>query len=363
MGFLDWVSQTKQNLGIGNANYIPGINFGTGSPPPNRQVLGQSTQNTQPQQSTQNSFTSSPYVNAPSYSPANTSTLSSGPTPGPGPGPNPGGYDPGAEARRIAEEQARVDLENAMMGYRQYEENATAQIGDLGKEKEGILSGYGLQRERAEKTATTATTEAREGKETAKGKALSTAQDVTKGNRNVLRALGILSSSAAGEMLSKPMTEFGTQAADLEQGFIKRKEEVQNWLMDRGKDIDLQVNQVNDKFTSLISQIQRDIRFNGEQRAAAVREATVAKQSTLAQIRQESESYQQAANQYKADMLGQIAQIQISQNPQADISAIMSQMIQLSSPDRQSQQAQIYQPGLSDEEKRKQQSQGILSGQ
>jgi len=250
---------------------------------------------------------------------------------------------PNDEQRRLAEEQARLELENAMREFDRQAQEAEAQKQELGTQQESILSGLGLERQKAESQATASKTQATQATKKAQNKALSTAQDVERKNRNVLRALGILSSSAAGEMLGKPYGEYQTASADLQQGLVNRVTEIDQWLRERGQEVDNATNQVKSQFTNLIGQINRDMRFNGEQRAAAVQQAQLALRQTMSDIDSKAQAYQQAANQYTSQMLQQIAQIQLYQNPQADVSGILSSSISAVNPNYGRQQVGISQ--------------------
>lgn len=70
MPLLSTIKNIKQSLGIGNANYIPFINFGTGSPAPVRnQVLGTQTQAPAPSVNNPVASTQYSYPVGPSYTP------------------------------------------------------------------------------------------------------------------------------------------------------------------------------------------------------------------------------------------------------------------------------------------------------
>lgn len=266
------------------------------------------------------------------------------------------GPDPFAESRRIAEETAKRELEGALTEYDRYAEEAGAQRASLGTQRGTRLSELETERGRTEKAHVTAEEEARGETGEAKEKALSTAQDIQKTNRNVLRAMGILSSSAAGEMLTKPMTEFGKQSAELQQGLVKRLTAVEDWWMERQTDFSKATQDVNTQYDELVGGIDRDMRFSGEQRAQAVRDASTALQGRIQEINQQAVAYQQAARQYSDNVLMQIAQMKMYQDPQADMSGIFNTLLSGQS-GGQRQQTGIYQ-GETDEEKRRR---GLLS--
>ena len=238
-----------------------------------------------------------------------------------------GGNDIFGQMGEQAKSQAQLELEQALNEYDYYAEQAQNQIGQLGTQKASALSEMGTALGKSQKQATTATEEATSATLSAKGKALSTAQDVQRKNRNVLRALGILSSSAAGEMLGKPMTEYGTQAGELEQSLLKRKVVVQDWLGERTAEHQKAVADLEQKYTDLVSNIQTDLRFNDRQRTTAVKAAQNALQQRISEIQQSAMNYQMAAQNYNSNIISQIAQLKLYQNPQADISGLLGTLI------------------------------------
>ena len=249
---------------------------------------------------------------------------------------------------------AKAELEDALNQLDYLGETMLQQKTEAGQQKESALSSLGSQFQSAEQRAKGLTTEAQESTTSGQRKALSTAQDVTKSNRNVLRALGILSSSAAGEMLTRPLEEYGIQAADLQQAFVKRKGQVEDWLSERFTEFNQAKTNVQTQFDNIVAKIDQDLRFNKRDKITAVKNAQAAFQETIATLNAQAQSYAQAADEYKNNMLTQIAQLQQYQKPQADTSGILSQMI--TSPT----QAKPMQVGtlMSEEEQRKK---GLLS--
>lgn len=265
-----------------------------------------------------------------------------------------GGYNQG-QAENNANNQAQIELQQALAEFDKQAELGQNQIGYLEGQQGQTLSDLETMRGRTATEATTAKADAESSTQSEKGKALNTAQGVQKQNRNILRALGILSSSAAGEMLTKPLTEYGQQAAELGMQLVKRKSQVDDWLMQRNQDFDSQTNQIKSQYANLIGNIQTDLRYNGEQRALAVKAASSALQNKLQEISQTAMQYKQAAQEYNNGILGQIAQIQLYQNPNADISGILSSMLNPGQQTAQPQQVGIQQ---SEEQKKK----SLLSG-
>ena len=180
--------------------------------------------NTQPQEFLPQNFQSAENIQSSVQSgtyksPFSTTSTGGGQTLGASTANTGGGYqDPLAGQGEAAKSQAQIELEQTLGEYDRYAEEARAQSTNLDTQRTSALGSMENTLSRSKAEATAAKGEATSATLSAKNKALGTAQDVQRSNRNVLRALGILSSSAAGEMLNKPMQEFGSQAADLEQG-------------------------------------------------------------------------------------------------------------------------------------------------
>jgi len=226
-----------------------------------------------------------------------------------------------------AKDQSALDLEAALKEHDYYAQLGQGQITSLGEQQANALGALGQNYGLAQGQATTAGAEATSDTQSAKNKTLSTAQGVQKSNRNVLRALGILSSSAAGEMLNKPMNEYAKQAADLEQGLIQRKNVIKDWLLARSAEFQQATAQTTQKFNDMVNQINTDLRFNAGQRADAVKQASAALKTTLANIEAQKVNYQQTANQYASNILAQIAQLKIQQGEKVDTNALQQGML------------------------------------
>jgi hypothetical protein len=128
-------------------------------------------------------------------------------------------------------------------------------------------------------------------------------------------------------MLAKPMQAYGQQAADLEQGLIQRKNVIGDWVAQRTNEFQQAKDQAIQKYNEIANQIQTDLRFNDRQRTDAVKQASAALQTHLAQIDAQNISYQQTAQQYNANILAQIAQLRLYQNPQANTTDIQNTLL------------------------------------
>jgi len=269
-------------------------------------------------------------------------------------GGNPTGGNPMEGMEESARSQAQIELEQAMAENEYVQSTLNQQSGQLDTQLTRSLSSLETDRSRANTEHMTAEKEATSATETAKNKALSTAQDIQKKNRNVLRALGILSSSAGGEMLTKPMTEYGSQAAELQQGLVDRLGKVEQWWIDRSHDFDVAKQDVQQKYADLKEKIANDLRFNAQQRGIAIKAGTVALNARLKEIEAQKIQYQTAAKQYSDNILLKIAEMKMYQNPTADVSAIYNTLLSSAQGVQQPQQVGIQQT----EEQRKR----LLSG-
>lgn len=317
-----------------------------------------------------------------------TGTLSNNPNPNPNPAPSGGGSGPGYggtfEGQTVskdgqtwkyqngqwvsqggggggydAEAAAKAALDAALGELDYAKENLQAQSGQLDTQRAGALSTLDTEYGKAEKEKGLAMTEATQATAEAKNKALSTANDVTKKNRNVLRALGILSSSAGGEILTKAMTEYGTQAGELQQGLIKRLATVEDWWMNRQQEFTKAKTDLETQYATLKENINRDLRFNDRQRLSAVKAAQAAMQQRVYEVAQQQQAYQTAAKQYSDNILLKIAEMKMYQNPSADVSAIYNQLLSSAQGGIQYRQVGVAQ---SEEERRRQQEQSSLLG-
>lgn len=226
-----------------------------------------------------------------------------------------------------ATNQAQIELEQTLSEYDKQAEGLQSQSGQLDAQRQSALGTLSGKQTEAVNEAGRAKQEAKDTTQTAQRKLLSTAQDVQRSNRNVLRALGILSSSAAGEMLNKPINEFQTQAGELQQGLVKRIGVVEDWLMSRQNEFANATKELETQYASLKENISRDLRFNSRDRVAAVKAAGAALQQRMQEIEQQSLQYAQAAKQYSDNILMKIAEMQMYQNPQADTSSIMNTLL------------------------------------
>ncbi len=145
-------------------------------------------------------------------------------------------------------------------------------------------------------------------------------------NRNTLRALGILSSSAAGDILARPLEAFDQERARIVQLGTQRMNELDDFMNQKTSEHSNAVQQLESQYTELVGNIQRDLRFNERQRADAIESANSALSSRLAEIKQAQFNYENAVKAQKANWAMQLAQMNSYQLPQAQVNQILSQV-------------------------------------
>jgi len=205
------------------------------------------------------------------------------------------GFD---ESKRAEEERTAAELDSLNAQYDRSSELLSSQLSSLGTQKEQSIQGLSGAQEDYESQVGSARTGYETQTKTNISEALGTAKDVEKRTRNMLRGLGILSSSAAGELLQRPYTEFDKQRAGMVQDLSTRTKELDDALIRGKKDFVLKVKQLESNYADLVGQIQIDQRFNQRDKAAAIREAQASLTNRMSQIDTEQRNYQNEVAQY-----------------------------------------------------------------
>lgn len=171
----------------------------------------------------------------------------------------------------------------------------------------------------------------------------STAQQTQMKNRNILRALGILNSSYAGESLQRPMEQFAQQRNDLMTAAQTRSQELDDLLTQKTAEHQNMLAGLRSNYDNLVNQVNTDLRFNDRQRADAIKAVNSALSQSLYNIQQQQQSIaQQVANQ-KTQLQQALASVNAYTTPQANLSNITSALEAPGQVGSQSkQQASIY---------------------
>lgn len=246
-----------------------------------------------------------------------------------------------AAQRNSAQSQydAQLGAENTAYDYNAQQLND--QLGTLGGQKERAIGEIDLGLSGVQNQINSAKTNAQTGTTSQINQAGSIAKSTQQQNRNVLRALGIINSTAAGELLSKPINEFDKQRATLNQAFQQKSTELDDTLTQKTAEANNAKNGIIAQFTDLVGKIQTDLRFNERQRLDAVKQANSALQQRLADIQGSVLQYQQQVNLQKQQFAQSLAQIAAQQNPQ--IASDYMKGIGLSTPGNQQIGAAVQQ--------------------
>jgi hypothetical protein len=246
------------------------------------------------QQYSQNmvSYLPKPVTNNPAVLGAQTSNLGS--IQQPQPQGNPYGQLVGA-----TQDQNGAELAGLNTQYDMYAAQAQNQLGDLARSKEQSLASLGTQYQGIQSDVNKQKGYANENQESQIANAGNVARNTQKANRNALRALGILDSSAAGELLTKPMNEFGTQRNDIVMATTKRISELDDFMNQKTAEHSNLVSQLENQYLSMVNSIQTDLRFNDRQRSDAIRAVNASLSDKLAQIGMAQQAYQNQVNAQK----------------------------------------------------------------
>lgn len=238
--------------------------------------------------------------------------------------------------------------------YDRNKESLNSQLGTLGTEKNNAMSALDLELQGVQNQVGTSRTNSMSNRDKAIDQAGDVARSTQSQNRNVLRSLGILNSTAGAELLSKPQGEFSKQRAGFVESFNQRSNELDNFLNEQVAQHAQGVKQIESQYADLVGKIQSDLRFNDRQRADAIKQANAALQSRMAEIQGSMMQFKQQVDLQKQQFAQGLAQQLAYQDPTFARSTFDSLL--LSNPENQRQQIGITQ---SPEELRK--KQGLLS--
>jgi len=232
---------------------------------------------------------STPYTNPQPASTSLPGTLSS----------DEGAYD---DMQKAEEERTGAEIESANADYDRTMALLSQQETSLGTQRQQSLDELAAAQQGYESKLGTA----RQGYEQKTQRnilsALGLAKDVERKNRNVLRGLGILNSSAAGELLQRPYEEYSKQRADMVMDLQTRQKELDDALLQQQQDYKLKVASLENNYADLVGQIQIDKRFSTRDKAAAIRQAQASLTNRLAQIDLENQNWRNAVSQYNAQL-------------------------------------------------------------
>lgn len=141
------------------------------------------------------------------------------------------------------------------------------------------------------------------------------AQNV-KTTRNVLRALGILNSSYAGDKLTQPGQEFEKARAAIQSETANRVNQIDQFVAQKKSEYVNTVAGLKNQFANIVDQIQRDLRFTDRQRADAVNAANAAFQDKISQVQQGASKAINDATAAKQNFIASLVSSQLGNNPE-----------------------------------------------
>jgi hypothetical protein len=233
------------------------------------------------------------------------------------------GLSGGGSGSNAAQSATDAQLASANTAFDYNRSQLEGQLGSLGTQKTNTLSELQNSLNGVQTNVNQQKTDTQNMGEEQIGEAGSTAKNTQRSNRNVLRALGILNSTYASDALMSPMNEFDIQRAKIGQQVMDNVKKLDDFYNTQLANHQQAVKSVEDQYTTLVGQIQNDLRFNERQRLDAVQAANSALQQRLYDIGQSFTSYQNTVNTQKQNMALALTQLQIA-NPTADVNGIMN---------------------------------------
>lgn len=251
------------------------------------------------------------------------------------------------DAGDAAQAQSSAELSALNTQYDRLRSEAESQLPYLQGERDRSLSSLANELTGLKNTVTGQKDDTQRNTDRQVADAGQVARDTQRSNRNTLRALGILNSTAAGELLSKPLQQFDKVRAGIVQEGTRRLQELDNFLNEKTSEHAGLIAQIEDRYAQLIGSVQNDLRFNERERADAIQAANSALQQRLSEIQQAQFNWKTQIDTMKMQLAGELNSIQQYAQPTADLGAIQS-----STPEIQQTQTPT-QVGLAGDEEKK----------
>ncbi len=265
--------------------------------------------------------------------------------------------NPGDAAQRAAQEAAAAALQSENTAFDYNKAQLEGQLGSLGGQKDRAITDLDLGLSGVKTQVGQSRDNSQTNTDSQIRQAGSVAHTTQQQNRNVLRALGIINSSAGGELLSKPINEFDKQRATLTQALGQRFNELDSFLDQKVAEANNAKNGIIAQFTDLTGKIQTDLRFNERQRLDAVRQANAALQQRLADIQNSVMNFQQQVAAQKNSFATGLQEQMSYQDPTYNKTAFNNQL--LTTPQNQVQTVGLT-PSLSYDPTKKKVNNGLL---
>lgn len=152
--------------------------------------------------------------------------------------------------------------------------------------------------------------------ESAIAQAGDTARNAQRSNRNILRALGILNSSYAGDKLSETNNQFGTVRADIVKQATQRIAQLDDFANQKKSEYVNQVQSIRNQFATMLDNISRDIRQTDRSKADAVRAINAAYSQKVAELKSSTQSVLSQVEQAKQNFVASNFQNMLANNPE-----------------------------------------------
>lgn len=284
---------------------------------PNNQSNAQNNQNTQPTNNQSNNYTSGDVGSSPipEGQILGTNTFDSG-------GTSTGDNNIFDVTKENATQDSNTELERLLSAYDYNREKLETQRDYLGTQKDDAFSQLGLEETKLNQTVEGQKTQSYKTITREIQEAAGVANQVKSQNRNILRALGILASSAAAELLSRPMDEFAKERSRLTEIGIQRVNELDDYLNNGLDEIRNARTSVTNQFTKLTADIENDLRYNDRERLSAIEAANNALMERLNQIDMAALEFATQTQTTQNSILGSLNNITNYQNPETNTTAI-----------------------------------------
>jgi hypothetical protein len=222
-------------------------------------------------------------------------------------------------------------LANDQLGYLRSEYDTANE--NLANQKTGLLSQVGNQITDVNTSRDQNIAEAGDIARSTQGK-----------NRNMLRAIGILNSTAAGDILARPMEDFDKQRASFVSAAQTQVNKLNDFLTQKTSELAAAAKEISNNYLSLVGQIQTDLRFSGRERADAIKSANAALSQRMSDIKMAQSNYQQTTEAQKQNIALQIAQLQGYKFPGVDTKSMLSTLFNPGTQQYKAQTVGLYNP-------------------
>ena len=228
------------------------------------------------------------------------------------------------QAQKGVDEGSQNDSQSIEDEYNSQRDMLLGQLDYLGKQRETSLASLNLNMQNLQRQTEGQKTKAKDITETNIGQAGETANSVQRANRNTLRALGILGSSAAGDILAKPINQFGQQRAVLQKALSDRFNELDDQLNQKTDEHRIALQELENNYANLVSQVQGDMRFGMQDKKNSLESIRIAGEAKRQEIIQAQLQYEQQTKLEQQKLEAYVAQMSAYGSPTNDLPGILN---------------------------------------